>query len=94
MVCQDCDERILVLREEQCVNKAIRQCGERLIGRSEDGERSIAVERVDKVGSANGCDERLERSGASCDFDFYVVTQTFALLDTGFRCCFSSDPTQ
>ena len=31
--------------------------------------------------------------GATCGFDFYVVDMSFALLDTGFRCCFSSDPT-
>ena len=30
--------------------------------------------------------------GATCDFDFYVVDETFKLLDTGFRCCFDSDP--
>jgi Putative metal-binding motif len=31
---------------------------------------------------------------ATCDFDFYVVNQDFKLLDTGFRCCFDSDPRQ
>jgi hypothetical protein len=31
-------------------------------------------------------------AGATCQFDFYVVNQTFKLLDTGFRCCFDSDP--
>ena len=31
-------------------------------------------------------------NGASCDFDFYVVDQSFALIDTGFRCCFDADP--
>ncbi|MCA9624931.1 MAG: hypothetical protein KC731_38165, partial [Myxococcales bacterium] len=30
--------------------------------------------------------------GATCDFDFYVVDDDFKLLDTGFRCCFDSDP--
>jgi hypothetical protein len=30
--------------------------------------------------------------GASCDFTFYTVNQTFKLYDTGFRCCFTSDP--
>ena len=33
-----------------------------------------------------------DENGASCDFDFYVVDQQFALIDTGFRCCFDSDP--
>jgi hypothetical protein len=33
-------------------------------------------------------------SGAKCDFSFYSVASTFKLYDTGFRCCFSADPTQ
>jgi hypothetical protein len=32
-------------------------------------------------------------SGATCTFDFYSVPSTFKLFDTGFRCCFSKDPT-
>jgi hypothetical protein len=31
--------------------------------------------------------------GSSCDFNFYVVDQNFKFFDTGFRCCFTSDPT-
>ena len=31
-------------------------------------------------------------SGAHCDFDIYSVAQTFRFYDTGFRCCFTSDP--
>jgi len=30
--------------------------------------------------------------GATCSFDFYTVDANFKLFDTGFRCCFSSDP--
>jgi len=30
--------------------------------------------------------------GASCDFTFYQVDDEFKFFDTGFRCCFSSDP--
>jgi hypothetical protein len=30
--------------------------------------------------------------GASCSFSFYAVDQVFKHFDTGFRCCFSSDP--
>ncbi|HZO12123.1 MAG TPA: hypothetical protein VFB62_02665, partial [Polyangiaceae bacterium] len=30
--------------------------------------------------------------GSTCQFDFYSVNQDFKLLDTGFRCCFASDP--
>jgi hypothetical protein len=33
-------------------------------------------------------------SGATCNFDFYSVPATFKFEDTGFRCCFSSNPTQ
>ncbi len=32
--------------------------------------------------------------GASCDNDFYAVDDTLQAFDTGFRCCFSSNPTQ
>jgi hypothetical protein len=32
--------------------------------------------------------------GASCTFNFYTVPTTFKFFDTGFRCCFSSDPTK
>jgi hypothetical protein len=31
-------------------------------------------------------------AGARCDFDFYSVANDFKLYDTGFRCCFSSNP--
>jgi hypothetical protein len=31
-------------------------------------------------------------TGATCDFTFYSVDNTFKLYDTGFRCCFSSNP--
>ena len=31
--------------------------------------------------------------GATCSFSFYSVTQTFKFFDTGFRCCFTADPT-
>jgi len=42
------------------------------------------------LGGAFGSPE----AGATCDFDFYVVDEDFKLLDTGFRCCFDSDPRQ
>ena len=32
--------------------------------------------------------------GATCNYDFYRVIERFNLYDTGFRCCFSADPTQ
>jgi hypothetical protein len=31
-------------------------------------------------------------TGAACDFEFYKVTDTFKLYDTGFRCCFDAKP--
>jgi hypothetical protein len=31
-------------------------------------------------------------SGATCDFDFYSVDQNFKFPDTGFRCCFTTNP--
>jgi hypothetical protein len=30
---------------------------------------------------------------AACDYDFYVVDNSYQLHDTGFRCCFDADPT-
>ncbi|MBW2528425.1 MAG: hypothetical protein JRI23_29895, partial [Deltaproteobacteria bacterium] len=31
--------------------------------------------------------------GATCTFDFYKVNVDYKLFDTGFRCCFDTDPT-
>jgi hypothetical protein len=31
--------------------------------------------------------------GSTCDFKFYTVDQNFKFFDTGFRCCFTQDPT-
>ncbi|MFO0613696.1 MAG: putative metal-binding motif-containing protein [Polyangiaceae bacterium] len=31
--------------------------------------------------------------GAQCSFTFYSVDQNFKFFDTGFRCCFNTDPT-
>ncbi len=31
--------------------------------------------------------------GARCDFTFYTVDQSFKFFDTGFRCCFTQNPT-
>jgi hypothetical protein len=31
--------------------------------------------------------------GATCGFTFYSVDKDFQFYDTGFRCCFASDPT-
>jgi hypothetical protein len=41
------------------------------------------------MGGAFNTDSEL---GATCDFSFYSVVSGFRLFDTGFRCCFASDP--
>jgi hypothetical protein len=33
-------------------------------------------------------------AGAACQFSAYIVDQNFQFADTGFRCCFTADPTQ
>ncbi|NUP05533.1 MAG: hypothetical protein HOW73_05685 [Polyangiaceae bacterium] len=32
-------------------------------------------------------------NGASCDFTFYAVDDEYKFFDTGFRCCFTTNPT-
>ena len=31
-------------------------------------------------------------AGARCDFGFYSAAATFKFYDTGFRCCFNTNP--
>ena len=33
-------------------------------------------------------------SGAACNFTFYTVDDEFKYFDSGFRCCFTTNPTQ
>ena len=40
-----------------------------------------------------GSFQTMAENGASCDYDFYAVNDSLQAFDTGFRCCFSSDPT-
>ena len=40
-----------------------------------------------------GAFDSQDENGSSCDFTFYSVDNTFKFYDTGFRCCFSADPT-
>jgi Putative metal-binding motif len=40
-----------------------------------------------------GAFDSQDETGSSCQFTFYIVDQTFKFYDTGFRCCFSADPT-
>ena len=41
-----------------------------------------------------GAFDTQDPNGATCDFTFYTVSQSYQFFDTGFRCCFSTDPTK
>ncbi len=41
-----------------------------------------------------GAFDTQDPNGATCDFTFYTVSQSYQFFDTGFRCCFSADPTK
>ena len=58
---QDLLERLLV--GEQAVERPGRQGGECVVRRREDGERAIALERLDETRLLGGGEERLERTG-------------------------------
>ena len=55
---QDLDELSLVLRLEQIVDRALRQFGEGLIGRRENGERPLPFQRLDEAGGLDRRDKR------------------------------------
>jgi hypothetical protein len=40
-----------------------------------------------------GAFDSQDENGSSCQFTFYTVDQNYKFYDTGFRCCFSTDPT-
>ena len=40
-----------------------------------------------------GAFDSASEAGATCDFTFYNVDDEFKFFDTGFRCCFSANPT-
>ena len=65
VVRQDRHEGVLVLRQEQCVDQAGRQCCEGLVGRSEDGERAFARQRLGEICGGNCSDERVERPAST-----------------------------
>ncbi|MEM6787640.1 MAG: MopE-related protein [Myxococcota bacterium] len=54
--------------------------------------REVTKEATDLYPLMGGAYNTPSEFGATCSFDFYVVDESFRLLDTGFRCCFSSDP--
>jgi len=40
-----------------------------------------------------GAFDQESEAGSACTFTFYTVDQNYQFFDTGFRCCFTSDPT-
>ena len=71
-----------------------------LLGNTLDGVFDITgnLREITKNGSnvyplVGGSFLSLVESGASCDFDFYVVDGAYLAPDAGFRCCFDVDPT-
>ena len=55
--------------------------------------REITKAATNQYTLMGGAFDNASEAGAACNFTFYNVDQTFKLLDTGFRCCFSQDPT-
>jgi hypothetical protein len=54
VVRQDGRELVLVLLEQQLVERALGKCLERRVGRREDGERALVLERLDELGGGDG----------------------------------------
>ena len=50
--------------------------------------------RANVLAVMGGASIRRSETGAQCGFTFYQVDSTYSGFDTGFRCCFSADPTQ
>ena len=69
VVRQDRHEGVLVLRQEQCIDQAGRQCSEGAVGRSEDGERAFARQRLGEPGGGDRGDEGVERASSDSDVD-------------------------
>ena len=55
--------------------------------------REITKSGANQYPVMGGAFDSDSESGAACNFTFYTVDQNFKLFDTGFRCCFTSDPT-
>jgi hypothetical protein len=55
--------------------------------------REITKAAANQYTLMGGAFDTASEAGAACNFTFYNVDQTFEFLDTGFRCCFSQDPT-
>ena len=66
MMREDRAQLVLVLRKQERLERALRQRGERLVGRGEDGERAAGLERVGESRSVDRGDERLELRIGRC----------------------------
>ncbi|HVU05291.1 MAG TPA: MopE-related protein [Polyangiaceae bacterium] len=55
--------------------------------------REITKRAANDYPLMGGAYDTASDDGAMCDFTFYSVPTTFKFSDTGFRCCFSADPT-
>jgi hypothetical protein len=55
--------------------------------------REITKESASVYKLMGGAFSNDSEAGAACGFTFYAVNNTFQFYDTGFRCCFTSDPT-
>ncbi|MCK6590169.1 MAG: hypothetical protein L6Q76_21575, partial [Polyangiaceae bacterium] len=54
--------------------------------------REITKSAVNEYKLMGGGFSTQSEAGAASDLDAYIVDQTFQFEDTGFRCCFTSDP--
>ena len=55
--------------------------------------REITKVAANTYSLLGGAFDSQDENGSSCQFTFYTVDQNFKFYDTGFRCCFSTDPT-
>jgi hypothetical protein len=58
-----------------------------------DNLREIVKVGTNQYNLMGGAFNSQSDEGATCDFTFYAVDQNFKFFDTGFRCCFTQDPT-
>jgi len=54
--------------------------------------REITKESTGVYPLMGGAFNTIDEDGAQCSFDFYAVDEDFQLWDTGFRCCFDTNP--
>ncbi len=55
--------------------------------------REITASAPNQYRLMGGAFDSQSESGSTCTFDFYSVDMNFSFFDTGFRCCFTQDPT-